>query len=309
MLYILTINLLNTIQRVQITFAIIVAVSLGLAVLTIIRVLRGELVTGRADLSEVSVRDMNAQAAYFLPSAALLMVLFSHSTRPSHKLLLLLGWSVITLAIMATSSRGAIVSLAVILALGILVDRKLLQVVLPILAIGGIGAILLPAVFLDRLSSIVTFSDRGAGRLDIWMVTLQMIQARPILGVGLDSFGKGFDMYLSETPGIANDIGTGRGAHSLFLNAQGELGIIGLVLLVAFIGMTLKRGWAAIVNLRRADDLSASLATAVWLGLVGMLVMGLFMVVQYWKLFWLLLALPEVMRRLPAKATQEIITQ
>jgi hypothetical protein len=49
----------------------------------------------------------------------------------------------------------------------------------------------------------------------------------------------------------------------------------------------------------------AALALATWLSLVGMLVVGLFLDLQYWKLFWLLLALPEVMRRLSVHSGQE----
>jgi hypothetical protein len=87
---------------------------------------------------------------------------------------------------------------------------------------------------------------------------------------------------------------------------QSELGVIGSILFTVFLGMTVKSGLVATMNLRRAGaPRMAALATAVWLSLVGILVMGLFLDLQYWKLFWLLMALPEVMRRLSAEAVQE----
>jgi len=305
-LYILVVNLVNSAKRIQITLAIIVIVSLALALLTISRALGGELVEGRPDLGQISVGDLNAQATYFLPGATLLMVLFSHKAQLAPKLFLLLGLSIIALAILAISSRGAIVSLVVILMLGMIIDHKLWQVALPILLLIGVAMLFLPLTFVDRFDSLVTFSDRGGGRADIWLVAWQIIQARPVLGVGLDSFGRAFDGYLPKTPGIAPHIGQGRGSHNILLNVQSELGVIGLVLFVVFIGMTVKSGLVAVMNLRRAGaSHMAALATAVWLSLVGILMMGLFVDLQYWKLFWLLMALPEVMRRLSAEAVQE----
>ncbi len=305
-LYILVINLVNSVRRIKIVLAIIVIVSLALALLTILRVVSGELVEGRVDLGQISVGDPNAQAAYLLPSATLLMILFSHKAQLAQKLLLLLGLSVITLAILATSSRGAMVSLAVILMLGIIIDHKLWQVTLPAMLVGGVATLFLPHTFIERLEALVTLSDRGAGRVDIWLVALEIIRAHPALGVGLDSFGRAFDKYVSETSGIMSDIGRGRGSHNIFLNVQSELGVIGSALFVVFIGMTLKSGLVAVANWRRAGaSQMAGLALAVWLSLVGMLAVGLFMDLQYWKLFWLLLALPQVMRRLSAEVVQE----
>ncbi|KPL17499.1 MAG: hypothetical protein AMJ93_14895 [Anaerolineae bacterium SM23_84] len=304
-LYILVINLVNSVRKIKIVLAIIMIVSLALALLTILRVVSGELVEGRVDLGQISVGDPNVQAAYFLPSATLLMILFSHKAQLSQKLLLLLGFSVITLAILATSSRGALVSLVVIFVLGMIIDRRLWQVALPTLLVGGVAWLFLPHTLVEHLEALVTLSDRGAGRVDIWLVALEIIRSHPALGVGLDSFGRAFDKYVSETPGIMRDIGRGRGSHNIFLNVQSELGVIGSALFVVFIGMSLRSGLVAVVNWRRAGSpRTAALALAVFLSLVGVLVVGLFLDVQYWKLFWLLLALPEVMRRLSVQALQ-----
>jgi putative inorganic carbon (HCO3(-)) transporter len=305
MLYLLIINLVNTVRRFQVTLAIIVIVSLALALLTISNAMRGELVEGRVDLGQVSVGDINAQAAYLLPSTVLLMVLFSHKSRLVPKLLLLLGFSIGVLAILATASRGAMVALVAILALGLLIDRNMWQVVLPVLIAGGGALLVLPHTFVDRFISVVTLSDRGAGRLDIWSVAWQIIRFHPVAGVGLDSFGTAFDRYVSETPIAVIEIGRGLGSHNVFLNLQSELGIIGFVLLAAFIGITVKGGWDAIRNTKQGSDSHlAPLALGVWLSLASILVMALFIDLQYWKLFWLLLALVEVGRRLSVKTVE-----
>jgi O-antigen ligase len=305
-LYIVVINLVNSVKRVQAILAIITIVSLALALLTICRVVSGEPLQGRVDLGHISVGDVNTQAAYFLPSATLLMILFSHKAQLAHKFLLLLGLSVIALAILATSSRGAMLSLVVILVLGMIMDHKLWQVALPALLVGAVGMLLLPPTFVERLQALVTLSDRGGGRMDIWLVALRVMRSHPVLGVGLDSFGRAFDKYVAETPGIIRDIGRGRGSHNILLNVQSELGVIGSLLFALFIGITLRNRLVAVSNWRRAGCPNmAALALATWLSLVGMLVVGLFLDLQYWKLFWLLLALPEVMRRLSVHSGQE----
>ncbi len=305
-LYVVVINLVDSVRRVQIILAIVVAVSLVLALLTVSRVPDVDLEGGRVDLGQVSVGDVNAQAAYLLPGATLLMVLFSRRVQLVQRLLLLLGLSLVVLAILATSSRGAMVALAVILVLGVIVDHSLWQVALPALLIGTLAVLVLPHTFFERLESIVTLSDRAAGRLDIWLVAFQIIRTHPVLGVGLGSFPKAFDKHVSETQDILLNIGRGRASHNTLLNVQSELGIVGLALFVIFIAMALQGGFIAVRNWRRVGShRTASLALAVWLSLVGILVTGLFLDVQYWKLFWLLLALPEVMRRLSVQSVRE----
>jgi O-antigen ligase len=258
------------------------------------------------DLSQISVGNMNAQAAYLVPSATLLMILYSHQRQSRRKWLLLLGLSVIAMAILATSSRGAMIALIVVVGLGIIIDRRLWQVALPASLVAVAALLALPHTLVERLEAMVTLSDRGAGRVDIWLVALRIIRSHPALGVGLDGFAAAFDRYLPETAGIITDIGTGRASHNIFLNVQSELGVIGSVLFLLFIGVTLRSGLAAVANWRRAGSVHwAGLALAAWLSLVAMLVMGLFLDLQYWKLFWMLLALPEVMRRLSVEALLE----
>jgi O-antigen ligase len=304
--YILIVNLADSTKRIQIILGIIVVVSLALALLTVARVFRGELTGGRADLKDVSGGGPHSLAASLLPGAALLIILSSHEAHLAKKLSLLLGLSVVVLAVLATSTRAAMVSLACIMVLGLIVDRKTQGLVPLILLVGGGALFFLPNAFSERAQSILTWSDRGAGRIDIWTVALQIIRSHPIQGVGLDNFGKAFDKYLSETAGVLYFPGRGMGSHNIWLNVLSELGVIGFVLFAVFVGMTVKSGLVAMMNLRQAGDSDvANLATAVWLGLIGVLVMGLAVDLQYWKLFWLLMALPEALRRLSVESPQE----
>jgi hypothetical protein len=300
-LYVLVINLVNSPRRMQNILSVIVVVSVATAFLTIVHVLSGETIEGRADMAQISGYDPNDQAAIFLLGAAVLMVMFSREVRLSRKLLLLFALSIIMLAILATSSRGSIVSLSVALAFALILDRRAGQLVLLALLIGGVASFLLPPTFLARVESIATLSDRGAGRIDIWLVGLRIVGAHPLLGVGWGNFGRAFDRYMPETPDLAFTISRGRGPHNILLGALGELGAIGFALFAATLGVTIKSALTAVLNFKRKNDFCmTSLAMGVFLGLLGVLVAGLFVDLRIRKYFWLLLSLAEMMRHLAA---------
>lgn len=303
-LYLLVVNLVNSFKKAQVVIAITILASLALSLLALSHVITGEVAGGRVDITQVFGTGPHALAGYLVPGAAILMVMSSREVRVTRKLFLLSGLLATVLAVLATGTRAAVVALVVIVTVGLMMDRRLWQVVLPGMLVGGWGTLfILPSTSLERLESILTTSDRGAGRLDIWLVALNIIRSHPILGIGLDNFGRAFDRYLADTSGPRTfHIVRGWGSHNMFLNVQAELGIIGFVLFVAIVGMSVKDGLTAILNLKRAGDYQmTTLALGTWLGLLGMLVICLFLDWQYAKYLWLLFALAEVARRLSTR--------
>jgi O-antigen ligase len=300
-LYILVINLVNSRKRMQSMLSIIMVVNLVMALLALLRFASGVTTGGRVNIMQISGYDPNDQAASFLLGAAMLMVLFSREARPVNKWLIFAALSVTVLAILVTASRGALVSLIVVTASVLLLNRRAWQVALLILLIGGTASLFLPLTFTERALSIVTASDRGAGRIDIWRVGLQIVRAHPFQGVGWGNFGKAFDQYLPMTPNVAFDIGRERGPHNIFFGALGELGIVGLVPFVVLIGLTVKSAISAMVSFeRRGDSVMTTLAMSVFLSLLGILAAGMFIDLRYRKYFWLILALAETIRHLPS---------
>jgi O-antigen ligase len=194
------------------------------------------------------------------------------------------------------------VSVVVILLLGPMLDRKSWHLVLPTVLVGGLGLLLLPPTFAERAESILTLADRGSGRLNIWLVGLQIIRAHPLLGVGWGSFGRAFDRYLAQTAGLRGYIVSGWGPHNVFLGALGELGVIGLILFSAMIGLTVKDAFSAVQGFReRNDSRMACLSIGVLLGLVGILTASMFVDLRYRKIFWLALVLAEATKRLSSE--------
>jgi O-antigen ligase len=70
------------------------------------------------------------------------------------------------------------------------------------------------------------------GRLELWMDCIEVMRRYPFFGVGPDHF-----------PLIAEEFGwpNGKEAHSLWLQAGAETGVPGMLLLVLFYGIAIKR--------------------------------------------------------------------
>jgi O-antigen ligase len=295
-IYFLVINLVDSLEKLRVLVAIAVVASVALSLLAIVRALGGEAVAGRVDIVQVFGTGPHALAGYLVPGAAVLMVMYSRQRRAAHRLALLSGLCMVALAILATGTRAAIVALAIVAVLGFVLDRRMWRLAIPALVAGWGAWMYLPSAFLQRLESILTLSDRGAGRLDIWLVALNIIASHPILGVGLDSFGRAFDRYLAKTPGLKIPYAvSGWGSHNVFLNVQAELGLVGLALFLAIVGLAVHQGLGAGLRFKRAGaHKESALALGVWLGLVGMLTVCLFLDWHHAKYLWLLLAIPNV---------------
>jgi len=85
------------------------------------------------------------------------------------------------------------------------------------------------------------FADRGAGRLDTWAVAVALAKENPILGYGFGQLKGLIPPNLLLTPGSLrlNELRPDVSAHNTWLDVQGDLGLIGLVLFAAVFIMAL----------------------------------------------------------------------
>ncbi len=87
-----------------------------------------------------------------------------------------------------------------------------------------------PAQHFDQLS--------GAGRHDFWRVAIDAFDEKPILGIGAGTYQFAWDQHRSIDMPVLN-------AHSLYLEAFAELGVIGGLLVLALVGSLLWCGFSA----------------------------------------------------------------
>lgn len=200
--------------------------------------------------------------------------------RGSGRIVMLAAFSLMSYAVLLTLSRGALIAMLVMLLIYVryMPRHSRRRLLIPV-SVFAVAAIAMSAVLYERF--LLAIQTGGAGRLDIWTAGLQAIKEHGLIGAGLDNF----PLAYTEVAGYASQFrGLGRAAHNIFLNVWVELGVPGLILLLAAMRSHLRN--AKRVLQARADQFSAPILichAACWSVVVG----GFFLDILWRKPFWL----------------------
>jgi len=195
------------------------------------------------------------------------------------------GAVVCAIALALSGTLSAWVGIGAAIAVWLLLRRSTRQVLT--IAVAGCAVAILVAAMpgLDAFlagRAAQSLASGGSGRLDIWAVGMTMFAANPLVGVGIANFPVAFDGYaIAHAPGALAAGGAlvpGRGPHNLLLGAAVETGVVGVLLLVAFLGTALLRGG-------RGRDPGAMLVSV---ALISLLVQAMFLDILLQKQLWLL---------------------
>ncbi len=171
-----------------------------------------------------------------------------------------------TAGIVLSGTRGAWVSMAVVVVLFILPRlrprQRVAAVAVTVLLV--VAAVQLPgAAALVTQRTDVALSSGGSGRVDIWSVGMVIFGAAPVAGVGFANFPVAFTTDRILASGATADPGTSRAPHSIIIGTLGELGLVGFILLALFIlPLLARRGWgpeAAVIQAALASLMIAAL--------------------------------------------------
>jgi O-antigen ligase len=248
--------------------------------------------------------DPNYLAAVLVPAAVLAGGL-TFRRGLARRTLLALATLTIAVGIAATQSRGGLIAASgcALVALAIWKGRRGTVAIVILLVLAGVGV-----YFLNDPSALqrVQESNHGSGRLDIWTVAWRVVQDHPIFGVGLAQFPQVSPHYVLA-PGLleyANLIIEKHiVVHNLYLQLWAEDGIVGLLLFLALVVASLRRGWRAVRQFEALGDRElATAARTVLIALIGMLIASFFLSNLEAGQLWVLLALGPVLARL---ATQQ----
>ena len=99
-------------------------------------------------------------------------------------------------------------------------------------------------------------SGRGSGRYQFWSTALDAFEDNPLHGIGAG----GYEAYWHQNGSL---VGPVRDAHSLFFEAMAELGVVGLLLVLGFLG------FAAVSGVRRGPTGSSQGALAAALAILA----------------------------------------
>jgi putative inorganic carbon (hco3(-)) transporter len=200
-------------------------------------------------------------------------------------------------AVLGTHSRGALLALvAMSLFLGLKSKRPLVfSAIFGLFILLGIA--FMPDNWVDRMETIRTYGEDASAmsRLHTWSVIWRSVLDNPIFGSGfrLDNY----DFYARYSSLAV--ITTTYGPHSIYFQALGEHGFVGLALYLALLGTTwitlgrLSKRFAAIPE----ETWAALLCRMLQVGLVGFMVGGNFLGLLHWDVHYYLIALVVVLYR------------
>jgi len=224
-------------------------------------------------------------ASIVLPATVILMgEVQTRSSRPMLRVLAIVALAVCVIALAISGTRSAWLGLIVATGVWILLAREPRQVV-ALAALVASVALLVVAVpdaqaflFGRAATSLVT---GGSGRTDIWAVGLSILASAPLVGVGFGNFPVAFTPYaISQASASAagGALYAGRAPHNLLLGTSVETGLVGCLLLLAFMSAALVQS-------------VGDRGTVIRVALVSLFVQAMFLDILFQKQLWLFLAL------------------
>jgi len=229
--------------------------------------------------------------------------------RTRGRLLGVMGLGLLGAVIVLSFARGAWVVTPISLLLALwMIDRKR---VLPVMVAASLGLLVLMAwePVRERTLTMIEFlvdpeapgweQEAGAWRLHIIPIAIEMILARPVLGVGIDQTPHNWpasaaDLVPLTVPGLAPTV------HNSYLGAAIEMGLGGLAVVLALVVLTTARlRWVAARFEDKGDVELASYARAAFAAFAGLAIGMLFYpLLSGFRYFWLLVGLTAALIRL-----------
>lgn len=233
--------------------------------------------------------EANRFALYLNFSIPLLLFLIILYRRPRFVRPVLIVSFVATIFVLVLSfSRAGFISLFLLLLLLVFIERRNRLVLTTGLFIIVLGIIIAPAVYWERIASIVQSSSWESEdyaiitRIESMKAAFDMGIRHPLLGVGVHNF-----MYWVQTYMPLRMI-----VHNTFLQVFSEMGLIAFSV---FIGIIVYNFRIVLGFMRRSEDPEAShLGRLLLIQQIVVLFNSMAIPVAYDRVFWFLMALPSL---------------
>lgn len=209
-----------------------------------------------------------------------LLIFFYRDAKARWIRLGLLGSVILSsIAILGSHSRGALVAIVVMTGYLWLKSKNKLSLGVAILVVGPALVMFMPSNWEERMKTLSTYEEDGSamGRIYAWQTAIRVANDRVVGGGFVMSIPEVFARY-SPHPEIVLT------AHSIYFQALGEHGWIGL----ALFSLTMFFAWrraAYVIRHARADPELAwalSLAAMIQVSLVAFFAGGAFLSLTYW---------------------------
>ncbi|MFW8600783.1 O-antigen ligase family protein [Desulfobacterota bacterium M19] len=226
--------------------------------------------------------EVGIQMCIYVPLAiAFIMATYKLLSKPKLIFFLLMPFTGIATAI-ASSSRGALVGLAVAGIRPLLIRPKIFFVSSIILSMVAVLTIVsIPTKSMQRFQKMGK-DKTSEQRLERWHDGLETINKYPVFGVGFDAWAEYFPQhYQIEFKGT-------KLIHNIFLQCGTELGFAGLsVFILMIIACFVNTRMVRKLSKGRDDQFLAIMSYGFDAALLGYLGSGFFVTVMYYPYFWI----------------------
>ena len=242
------------------------------------------------------ITDNNALALALCIVLPLFRYMHLQATKRWARAGLMLCMILITLAVLATYSRGGMLGLAAVGFFLILKSRKRASfLIVALLAIPLLLSVM-PDKWANRMNTITSYQTEGSAvsRIESWRFAINLGLDRPALGGGFGVATHSSTFWRYAPPNASKP----RAVHSIFFQVLAEQGFVGLGL---FLGL-LVAGWRACNAVRRqtvddpANKWAYDLSSMLQVSLVAYAVAGAFLPLPYFDLVYQLLAIIALVR-------------
>ena len=201
---------------------------------------------------------------------------------------------ILTFAVFVAQSRGALLALIVMAALAWVKSRRKIRLVVGFAAAVAFMFAIGPGRMIERLQQIQIEGHPETGaeistraRVELVRAGIHMMEAHPVLGVGLGQFRS---VEFQYNPLLATVEPNPHIAHNTFIQLGAEGGIPTMALYLAILAVTLAT-CSRSQELPGVPENIAALALSFQIGLIGTIVAGNFIAAQYIKEIWVFISL------------------
>lgn len=224
------------------------------------------------------------------------------TTQNTYLRLALLGMmGMVTIGVLGTQSRGALVALAA--GLAVYVARSKSGFIVAVVAAASIVALphVIPQNWVARFATIENANQDASflQRLEAWRTSTNIALARPTGG----GFSAVESNSVAQTYSSANSLKIGRAAHSIYFQVLGDHGFIGLIMFLIILGVSLFNTSVTLAKTRDRADLwwAKNLALMMQISIVSYIVGGAALSMAYYDGVLIILALSTALLQVVRK--------
>lgn len=197
------------------------------------------------------------------------------------------------IAIVGTHSRGALVGLVCMTFFYLIKSRQKFAAILSLIPVAFVLYAVMPEEYFARMETITTWEEDGSAseRVRAWGNAVDLANTR-FIGGGMRAL-----VHWG-----------GRDSHSIYFGILGEHGWVGLAMFMLLLLFTWRSGSWIIRNTRKIKELywARDLAAMVQVSLVGYMAAGAFLGLQYFDLFYHLVAITVIARCIVTRKLQDM---